>query len=88
MRLLEHLDVPLPMLGAASEDVGTSKPFNEYRSYICVLYVSRPLIVGEYFWIPFELDIPFLPQNRSMFFIQIITWPTRKSRSTAACIER
>ena len=61
MRLLEHLDVPLPMLGDASEDVGTSTPFNEYTS--CVLYVPRPLILGAYSWISFELKIPFLPQK-------------------------
>ena len=68
IRLLKHLGVLLPMLGDASEEVGTSKPFNEYRSYICVLYVSRPLILGAYFGISFELNIPFLPQKISFFF--------------------
>ena len=84
IRLLKHLGVLLPMLGDASEEVGTSKPFNEYRSYICVLYVSRPLILEAYSGISFELNIPFLPQKINLFFIQIITWPKRKRRSIAA----
>ena len=48
IRLLKHLGVLLPMLGDACEEVGTSTPFSEYRSYTCVLYVSRPLILETY----------------------------------------
>ena len=67
MRLLKHLGVLLPVLGDASEDVGTSTPFNEYTS--CVLYIPRPLILGAYSWISFELKIPFLPQNQFVIIV-------------------